>query len=267
MKEKMITPKVKFKLPTVEEENQTIFDFCYHKSSGGWDWSEYVYKQHPKLKEMVGGVNDEKEFFKLCHEYVENYLEENREVIEDSRNKFQKVWMETEEEFLKNISKDFETDFPEEVKEIRASVSINPICPRYLDEWSFNVFYKFPEDRMKQTSIHEIIHFLYFKKWLEVFPNYDKRKFNGPHSEWKLSEILVNPIINNNETIQKIINNMKSNGYKEFQDIIIENKTLNEYFGDFYKEHLEGKTSFADFLKKSWDEYRKYKDVIEKANN
>lgn len=212
---------------------------------------------------MVEGVKDKDEFYNKCREYVEGYLKEHHEDIEKARENFQKLWEEVEEKFYDNILKDFDIEFPEEIKEIKATVSINPICPRNIDKWSFNVNYKQAGDRMKQTAVHEIIHFLYFKKWMAVFPDHDKKTFNNPHSQWKLSEMLVNPIINNNETIQEIINNQKGEGYSEFKNIKINNKTLNEFFGEIYKEHVEGKISFGDFLKRSWEEYQKHKDIIE----
>ena len=261
--EKMPMPKVRFELPTAETETDLIFHFCHGRSSGGWDWSEKVYKRHPKLKEMVQGIDDEKEFYEKCREYVEGYLAENREAIEAARDDFQKAWEETEGRFYDEITRDFDVDFPEDIKEIKANVSINPICPRHLDKWSFNVFYKSPIDNMKKTCVHEMIHFFHFKKWLEVFPGYDKKTFNGPHSEWKLSEIVVSPIINNNKTFQEIVNGRQDEGYSEFKDIKIDGQTLIEYFGAFYREHLEGKMSFADFLKKSWEEYQNHRDIIE----
>ncbi len=116
---------------------------------------------------------------------------------------------------------------------------------------------------MKSTAIHEMIHFFYFKKWSEIFPGYDKRKYDGPHSEWKLSEIVVVPILNRNNIFQEIVNGQKQMGYREFQNIKIGEKGLFDYFGDIYTEHLQGKISFEEFLKRSWEEYKKNKEVIE----
>lgn len=260
--EHMPKPKAKFELLTIEDEVKKLMNFCYGKSSGGWDWSHYVYKQHPKLEEMTDGIENEEDFYNQCRKYAEVYLKENRKTLEKAKEKFEKSWAENEEEVYTTLSRDFETDFPEGVSEIRARISINPINPRYLDKWSYDVFYRASDDRMKEISIHEIIHFLYFKKWLEVFPNYDKKTFNGPHSEWKLSEILVNPIMNNNPIIQKIVNGKQFDGYKEFQKIKIGDETLNEFFGNIYREHLEGKISFADFIKRAWDEYQKHQDLF-----
>jgi hypothetical protein len=63
--------------------------------------------------------------------------------------------------------------------------------------------------------------------------------------------------------IQAIIKYQKSDVYQAWQHIKIDGKKLVDYFEPFYKEHEEGKISFADFLKKSWEEYRKHKETIE----
>jgi uncharacterized protein YbcV (DUF1398 family) len=78
-----------------------------------------------------------------------------------------------------------------------------------------------------------------------------------------LSEILVISIMNNNKAIQETLENHQSNVYKKLQNVRIKGKRLPEYFGDIYKQHKEGKISFADFLKESWDEYQRNKDIIE----
>ena len=70
-------------------------------------------------------------------------------------------------------------------------------------------------------------------------------------------------IMNNNEAIQGIIKNNKSDVYKGWQSIEIEGRKLVDYFGDIYKEHEKGRISFADFLRKSWIEYNNHKDIIE----
>ncbi|MFH1455260.1 MAG: hypothetical protein ABIF22_03000 [bacterium] len=260
--EKVPSPKVRFEVPTVENEKNIIANFCL-KNNPSLDFSSMVYKRHPKLKKMVEGITDEKQFREQSDKYVEDYIEENKEIIEKAKEDFQKSWEEVNDKFLTNLSKDFETDLPDEIKEIKANVSINPMCPRWLDKWTFNLFYQFSDTRMKKVSIHEIIHFLYFKKWAEVFPDADKKNFNGMHSEWFLSEILVHTITNNNKIIQDIIKNEKSEVYLKWQDIEVDGKKLPELFEVAYNEHEEGKISFADFLKKSWGRYNENKDIIE----
>jgi hypothetical protein len=259
-------PEVQFELPSPEQEAGRLTWFCC-KKIGNIDWSDVVYKHHPKLKERTEGVSNQDEFYALCLEYVKKYTEEHKSEIEKSAGDFQKSWDEIGETFLAGLSTDFETSLPEEIVKIKAGVSINPICPRDVHNWSFELFYKFSNEGMKKTAIHEIIHFLYFKKWAEVFPDCDKKEFDNPHPVWKLSEILVVSIMNANKKIQEILEGQKSFVYREWQKVRIGDQNLSDYFETFYREHLEseGKISFADFLKKCWEEYCIHQESIEEG--
>jgi len=260
--EKLFTPEVRFEVLDIQDEVNMIMDFCMHKNPS-LDFSEVVYNTHPELRKMVDGITDEKQFREQCEKYVIDYVSKNKDILEKSKEHFQRIWEQIGGSILNSLSRDFETDFPEGIKEIKANVSINPICPRCIDEWTFNLYHKLSDVLVLKTVIHEIIHFVYFRKWSKVFPDSDSKKYSGMNSEWILSEILVHTIINNNKIFQNILKNEKSDVYKKWRSIRVDDKKLDEYFDDFYKEHEEGKISFADFLKKSWDEYQKHKDVIE----
>ena len=254
-------PKVRFLLPTIKREAYFLHNFCRPRPTG-WDWSDRVYKQHPELKEMVNGIKNEDEFFKLSYKYARKFIKEHKDELEKVKREFQKDWDKVGDKFLRILSSHFETDWPRNKKIIMAFISINPICPRFLDKWSFSVRYKRPE-YLKKIVCHEIIHFLYFKKWKEVFPKATRKSFDSPHIIWKLSEILAPIILNYHPEIQKIVK-IYSPGYKEFQDIKIGNKKLIPYFEDLYKKHLKNNQSFEDFLRLAWENIEKHKDIINK---
>jgi hypothetical protein len=262
--ENIPTPKVSFEVLSLEEEADMLFSFCYRKD-GMFDWSEKVYKVHPKLKEVVSGVTDEIEFKAKLLKYVKNFQRDNADGLEKARERFQTLWDKVEEVFFAEISTDFKTNLPDRVDKIRAGISINPICPRFIDAWAFNLYYGFPDDRMIKTSVHEIIHFFWFKKWSEVFPDYDKKMFDSPHPEWKLSEMVVHSIMNENNLIQEMVNGSKSDVYTEFQSVRIDGKGLAEYFGDIYKLHVTGEISFDDFMRLSWKQYQQNKEIIDQV--
>jgi len=262
--EKVHIPKVKVNILTPEQDTNRIIEFCLHKNPS-IDFRATVYNRHPELKKMVEGVEDEKKFSELCKKYVFDFKEKNKKIIELAKESFQIAFEEVCEKIITILTKDFETTVPNGVKEIKANISINPICPRWLDNWQYNVFYKFSSDIVKEVSIHEIIHFLYFRKWKEVFPDSERKNFDAMYPEWILSEILVHTIINNNKALQEIIKNEKTDVYIPWRAIRLDGKKLPEYFAPFYIEHEDGKISFADFLKKSWEAYNKNKLAIEES--
>ncbi|HAM88776.1 TPA: hypothetical protein DDY55_04140 [Candidatus Falkowbacteria bacterium] len=258
----MCIPKIKFKLPTLEREANMLYGFC-HPRPTGWDWSGRVYKQHPELKKLVVGIKNKDKFFDQCSKYANKFIKENKKELKGAVADFQKEWDKFGEKYLKILSKHFETNYPKNKKIIIAYVSINPICPRFLDEWSFNVQYNRPE-YMRRIATHEIMHFLHFKKWLEVFPNTKRKEMDSPYLVWKLSEILAPIISNHHPEIHKMVK-AYSPGYKEFQDIKIGGKKLIPYFENLYKKHLTSKNSFEDFLKLCWERSERYGDVINKT--
>ncbi len=253
-------PKILFGVPTAKDEAQSLMYFIYAQDKRELNWGERVYRALPGLKEKVFGATDKNEFFAKCREYVEQFQRDNEATIEGARVQFQKTWDEVGEKIFDVLDGEFETSL---TKDVNANVSVNPICPRFLETQSFNVNFAFSLERAREPAIHEITHFYHFKKWAEVFPDADKKTFNTPHSEWRLSEILAPVMMTYNPAIQEIVGGKKFNTYKEWWEIKIGEKTLIEYFGDIYREHLDKKTSSADFLKKSWEEYQKHKDIIE----
>lgn len=130
---------------------------------------------------------------------------------------------------------------------IKAYISINPICPRFLDNLSFSLS---PNTKNPNLTIcHEICHFIYFKKFSEVFPNIKKENYEFPHREWILSEIVAVLILNNKK--MRAIHNGKSDYYEDHKKISIGDKKLVNIIEELYKDYSNGKNNFEVFLKKS----------------
>lgn len=254
-------PKVKFKLPTIKKEAEVLTFFCKPRK-GGWNWSDKVYRNHPELGEILKDKKPE-EYYKFIYKYSNAIVKKHKKRLNELVKKYQKEWDKINDEYLKVLSKHFETDYPVDRKIITAYVSIVPIFPRFLDTWSFNVSSRNTNpDFMVSIAMHEILHFLYFKKWMEVFPKTKKEELNNPHLIWRLSEILDPIILNNNKDIQKILK-YKHNHYSEFQKVKIGKKTMINHFEDLYKKHLKSGKSFEEFLKISWTETKKHRKIIE----
>jgi hypothetical protein len=53
------------------------------------------------------------------------------------------------------------------------------------------------------VALHEILHFIWFEKWKEIFPEHNKKEFESPHLAWKLSEMVPLAILSDSR-IQNI---------------------------------------------------------------
>ncbi len=259
---KIFLPKILFLKNTPSKEARMLFNLCYPKNNG-WDWSEYTYKKHPELKALVLGEKNKEKFYDLCYEYTKGYYKKEKKNLLQKQTLYQGYLDKRSNHFLKELVKHFETNFPTSPKIIKAFITIGTTCPRFLDSWSFWVGDQGKQERILRTCYHEILHFLWFKKWNEVFPNANCREFDQPHLIWKLSEIMDPIILNHHPKIKKM-GQLYSPGYQEFQNAKIGKTKLILYYERLYKKHLSRTESFESFLKKIWNITLKHREILEK---
>ena len=63
------------------------------------------------------------------------------------------------------LSEAFEMDTSSIFNDLKAYITLNPVCPRFLKEKYFDVFYKNSERGALGMSIHEILHYIWFYVW------------------------------------------------------------------------------------------------------
>ncbi|HOW12922.1 MAG TPA: hypothetical protein PK121_01220 [Candidatus Pacearchaeota archaeon] len=252
----MNAPKVKFTDMPLSREIYFMHSFLFEDN---WNWKKYIIKKHPKIKKVFSFKSKE-EKINFLKNYILEVKKENQKLIKQNKRKYQKDWEKIEKIFFITLSEILEINWPKNRKVIKAMMSINPICPRFLNEWSFSIFYNYKKiSYAREVIMHECCHFLYFEKWKKVFPKTNHRKFETPYLEWHLSEIIA-PIILNDLRIQKILNH-KADFYEEYQNIKIENKTVPEYFNNLYNKTIKEK-NFTEFLKEAYKEIKKNKELF-----
>ncbi|PIR57975.1 MAG: hypothetical protein COU71_01125 [Parcubacteria group bacterium CG10_big_fil_rev_8_21_14_0_10_38_31] len=239
-------PKVKIKQIPLKLELEVLNYFVFNANN---NFGKYVFMEHPNLKNAKSKKEVEK--------YIIDLSRKNQKVIESSISVFRKKWQKVEKDFFNILPEIMGTEWPQG-KIITAYVSINPISPRFLDKWAFSINYKKQSNtsRVKEIFMHEIVHFLYFKKWKEVFPKSKRRTFDYPYVEWRLSEILA-PIILNYSPARKLIGK-SADSYDEHEKIKIGNNSIVKHFEDLYKKSIKQQKSFDEFLQTAYKEILKY---------
>jgi hypothetical protein len=249
---------VKFLLPSIKMEARMMHQFLSPRKTG-WDWSDRVYRNYPELKDILEGVERDDERYRRVYSFVRRYIQHDRTRLQKLMRQYQKEWDSINDAYLSLLFEYVDTPFPSR-RRMYAFVSIVPIFPRFLDSWSFNVSSQ-NTNMMIPIAMHEILHFVYFKKWMEVFPDTERRELDSPYLVWYLSEILAPIILRNHPDIQRIYSG-DHHHYGEFDNMYIEAVPLMEHFTKLYKKHVKEKTSFEDFLRIVWKEAKKYKGVI-----
>jgi len=252
----MNTPKVIFTNIPLSKEIDWIHGFLFQNKLG---WGKYIIKKHPEIKKVFS-FKTESEQVQFLREYIIKFRIENQKLIEKNKTLYQKEWQKVEKDFFTILSEIIQIDWPKNRKTIKAMVSLDPICPRFLKDWSFSIFYNYKKiPPAMEVIMHESCHFLYFEKWKQLYPKMDSKKFESPYLEWHLSEILA-PIILNNPRIQKLLKR-KADFYIEHKRIKIGDKTVPKYFDDLYKNSDIDK-NFANFLKESYRAAKKNKELF-----
>lgn len=250
--------KVKFTNIPLSLEIDLMRGFLFQND---WGWGKYIIKKHPKIKDIYS-LKNKKDQIGFLREYIIKFRKNNFQKIEKNKTKYQAEWQKIEKDFFEKLSEITGIDWPKNRKVITAMFSVNPICPRFLDDWSFSISfgYKNPTDAM-EVAMHECCHFLYFERWKKMYPKMSHRKFEAPHIEWHLSEIVA-PIVLNDRRIQNILK-QKAAFYSEHRKIKIGNKTAPKYFSDLYKKYAKEEDGFAIFLKNAYKVIRSNKRIFD----
>lgn len=128
-------------------------------------------------------------------------------------------------------------------------LGVNPIAPRNLQEKYFSVPVYESNETLLAFCAHELLHFIYFKKWHAVFSD-SIETYEYPHATWVLSEILA-PVVLSDAILQKIIPSSISL-YPHWEEFDKKHKII-----ETFKKRFDERLNFIDFLKKSIDEYEK----------
>lgn len=140
-------------------------------------------------------------------------------------------------------------------------ISINPVCPRFLDNWSFSMFYNYKKmDKAMEVIMHECCHFLYFDKWKKLYPKMDRKKFDAPYVEWHLSEIIA-PIILNDKRMQKLLK-QKTDFYPKHEALRIKDRSAPKYFTALYEKSIKKRKGIEVFLKEAYLEIGHNKNLF-----
>ena len=244
-------PKVKFTDISLSKEVDWVHGFLFQNK---WGWGKYIIKKHPKLKKVFS-LKTEIEQVKFLKRYIVEFRKENQKLIEKNKTEYQKEWQKIEKDFFSILSEIIQIAWPKNKKVIKAMISVNPICPRFLNDWSFSVFYNYKKiTHAMEVIMHESCHFLYFEKWKQLYPNMNNKKFEFPYIEWHLSEIIA-PIILNDICIQKLLK-QKAVFYPEYKKIKTGGRTAPRYFTDLYNKVIKN-NNFDKFLKESYQAIKK----------
>lgn len=157
-------------------------------------WSDPLYHFFPQLDKAYAASLP----FPERKNYMEHTLRTICRGLEEKINEkvtlYARHWTACKAQITDALSDAFEVDCAVLFNDLRCNVCINPISPRFLEQRSFEVFYLNSERGAVGTSIHEIIHFIWFYVWNDLYHD-DYSEYERPSLKWILSEMVVESIM------------------------------------------------------------------------
>lgn len=239
--------KFEFKTASLSYDVKHIWHYL-NPGKGDWDWSKYITTYYPTLRK-----GDSKEKVK---KFVSRFWKENQKQIIKKMNRFKRIFERKSNSIVLTLMKILEMKTTK-IGKITILISLCPINPYDLRKKEFSVYWGYPVKYMPATAIHEISHFLFFEKWLEIFPETKPKDLKPPRPIWYLSE-LVAPIILNDKRMRKIFYFPLKQPYKEFENLLIDGKPITKLLFEMYNK----RKNFEDFVKKAYGFVLKHKKEI-----
>lgn len=222
-------------------------------------WSVPLYHFYPQLDREYAdslALAEKKEYFAQT---LRKVYREQESLINDKAGLYEKHWEECKPQITSALSDAFEIDCTNLFNDMKCYISLNPIEPRYLTEHSFDIFYLNSERGAIGQAIHEIIHFVWFYVWHELFGD-SYEEYETPSLKWILSEMVVESIMKD-ERLSSINPYFKREEggcvYQYFFDMVADGKYILETLDEMYHNQ-----SITDFMKNSYDYCLKHEKEI-----
>lgn len=186
----MNNPKIIFSL-NKELDKKICLEFLTIKA-GGIDFGKGIIRAHPPLKGILENKQPTRK--KIIDPFVNNYYQHHQKEMETVLLRTTTNWEKIDRKFYEKVETIFE-GYPWPKGRYAGYLSIFNINPRFLENRSFQFFYRKNEDEILNTIAHEMLHFMFYG-YLE------KSIGSSKYSEdavWRLSELFNTLILSQDE--------------------------------------------------------------------
>lgn len=196
-------------------------------------WTEPIFHFYPNLDKAMFQMLTFNEKKKYLSEELEKVYREQETLLNQKVEDYNRHWNRHKSQIEEAFSDAFGIDVSLLFNDLRGEISLNPICPRFLKEEYFQIFYLNSERGALGMSLHEIIHYLWFYVWNQEFhDSYDE--YERPSLKWILSEMVVESIMRD-ERLSSINPYFPGCVYDYFQNMKVDNRMILDIIDEFYK--------------------------------
>ncbi len=252
-------PKIEF-TPMTLEENIEIVKWAFFEESEDLSVHNYTIQYFPELGDI--NLNSKKEdVYEIIKDIVTKEYKKYKQKIVDESARYNELWNEYNDKYFYMLTNFLGVSFPKNIKKINAHVGLIPIFPRYLDSFSFSVSTNLEDWNLIKVAAHETLHFLWFEKWKIIHPETPRSHFDTPFNEWKYSEMVTDPILNNKPFVELF--QFTERGYDSFYELYDEEELVMDKLRNIYSTN----DSVEEKIEKGYQYINYYFNKINKRDN
>ena len=224
-------------------------------------WSAPMLHFYPQLDPKMLAAYSPSDKQKYLSDVFGNIYSDLKEEIDRKVICYNDHFQRHKQKIEQALSDAFHLDASCVFNDLTGNVTLNPICPRFLKEHCFDVFYMNSERGALGLSLHEVIHYFWFHVWNSHFgDSYDE--YETPSLKWILSEMVVEAIMSDERLSSLNPYFPKENGgciYPYFQNMIVNGYPVLNTIDTLYRRN-----SITDFMEEAYAYCLKYENEIRK---
>jgi len=155
------------------EQNIENIKWMFFEDEGEFSIREATIQYFPDLKDLIN-IESKKDIYDGIEKLIKECYEYSLEKIEYDVKRYNDIWDKYNNRYFRELTKYLNIEWPSSKQIIVAKVGLIPVFPRYLDEFSFDLSYSLNEEKVIEVTAHETLHFLWFEKWKQLYPNCDR---------------------------------------------------------------------------------------------
>ncbi|MBN1502291.1 hypothetical protein JW930_02000 [Candidatus Woesearchaeota archaeon] len=197
-------------------------------------WEGIIDHLWPKLEHLTGSRRKDLRYLKG---FMEGQYALFKGELEAFAQELQTRWDKIHEPFMSELEHILDIKWSR--GRISGYVSLAPGNPRNIQSREFVLDYRQNIEAAIQACAHEIIHFLFFRKWKQIFPDHDPAQYDRPALAWHLSELFVVLMLNEPSISQLVLTQRAEyeGPYRFYERAMIGDKSVAEHFGGLYRQH------------------------------
>lgn len=246
--------QITFDNPGFPYSIQSILLFQTADASDWWRDSLYFFYPQVDRERMEHLAGREREAY-LRDVLLDVYCSLVPELAE-KKEAYQRHWEENRRVVEEALGDIFQVPLANRFQNIRANITLNPVCPRFLAERTFDLFYRNSPRGALGMALHEIVHFLWFDRWNAAFHD-DPAEYEAPHLKWLFSEMAVKPILGEPRLAERNPYYPDDCVYAYFDAMTVEGRPILEVM-----EELFAAGSIDRFMAEGWRFCREHEEEI-----